>query len=333
MKKVTILVLVAVMGFVLFYFVTGAFLVYNKPIQSKHLLLEGWLPSNTIESASQYIINNKIDSIWIIGMKPKNENTSNLGFSEKDGFQIKKQNGRMKIAWSGVYNYELSSEKIPASGVFKIGMFGTQIRDIYPYYKIFANKRLLKTGFVTNLDSIYSIPLPILTDTIVNLMICYENDAMIRKSDRNLYITSVFIDSLKVEDIAQKKFFVKKGKKRIPFLGSPMENMKNYLAEFRVDSNKIKIVESKYKALNRTLALANLAGNYLKNTEIEDLNIFTTTYHSRRTYLNFRNCINENIRIGCIASDSENKPRWFKFTRNLDERISLLYSWVYWWFN
>jgi hypothetical protein len=247
---------------------------------------------------------------------------------------LEESTDKVDMAWSGMLIYEIPTNKIQYPDMLNISMYGTPVNNIYPHFKIFINDSLLKSGFVNDSDSVFSFSLKKYTpDKNFSLKIYFDNDAMIKDSDRNMFVTRVLIDSTNINKIASKKYYLLMNNDDSEFFDSGTEDIKRYLTDFGIEPDKIKIAETNNELLNNTLALSKKAGNFFKNSKIKDLNIYANSHHSGRTFLNFRNCIKKDIKIGCIATDSENDPDWFMFYENVDERISLFFSWVYWWFN
>jgi hypothetical protein len=91
-------------------------------------------------------------------------------------------------------------------------------------------------------------------------------------------------------------------------------------------------VEVNYHPINKSLALAKGAKKYFDKTEIKNINIITADKHSGRSYLNFKNCLEENIEVGCIPVKRD-IPEKTSLYDGIDERVSLLVTWMYWWFH
>ncbi|WP_143525174.1 carbohydrate-binding domain-containing protein [Labilibacter marinus] len=320
-----------VLFIILSYFISGSFLSYNKPINSSYLLLEDWASYAVAEDAQNYFVENNIDSIFIIGMKYPDSTVSlqELNTARK----LKKRENTYSMYWSGILGFEISSEKLKDPSVLSIKMRGSIGDNTYPHYNIYANKTLIGSGFVNEKDSVYKFNISNkIDDPLSHVLIYFDNDHLTSTGDRNLYVSERYIDSINIDSIATDNFFIIKAEPfNFKFI-SNLRSVKCYLNDLGIDSARVRLVETPYCPINKTLAMAKGAKEYFNKTDIQNLNIITATEHSSRTYLNFKNCLQENMEVGCIPSEKsiQNKKSFYS---GIDERISLTLTWMYWWFN
>ncbi|MCK5705776.1 MAG: hypothetical protein KAI29_31720 [Cyclobacteriaceae bacterium] len=331
MNKAAVFTSGLVLFIILFYMISGLFLTYNKPVKSPYVLLEDWISYTIAEDASNYIFENNIDSVFVVGMK--NSNTS-VSLHEIDKTEKLKKNGNIyAMYWGGILGFEIPSEKLNESFTLNIKMRGTSYTKHFPHYEIFLNRQLIGTGFINEKDSVYKFILSKnISDSVAYLLINFDNDRSGPTGDRNLYIADIYIDSMGIDSLTRDNFFIPNTAEPNINYVSKLNTIKYYLADLGFDSSKVKLVEVDYDPFNKSLALAKGAKKYFRKTEVKNINIFTANIHSRRSYLNFKNCLDENIELGCIPGNGDIRGRTSLY-EGFDERISLLLTWIYWWFH
>lgn len=331
MKKTIFIVSGVMLFIILLYLISGIFLIYKKTVNSPYVLLEDWISYSIIEDASNYIVKNNIDSVFVVGMKNLN-NSINLQEINKTR-KLEKKRNTYAMYWSGILGFEIPTEKLKETFTLHIKMRGTRDIKHFPHYKIFVNKQLISTGFVNETDSVYEFNIPnYITDSLTYILINFDNDIATSQGDRNLYISDIYINTMNIEALTTKNFFISDTLKTIMDFVSNANNIKNYLKDLGYDSSKVKLIEVNYDSFNKTLALAKGAKIYFSNSEVKNINIITAKNHSRRSFLNFKNCLEKKVKVGCIPrkDDTQNK---FSLPVGIDERISLILTWIYWWFH
>ena len=154
MKKTTIAASGILLISILLYLISGLFLTYSKPVKSPYVLLEGWISPSVLEEASNYIVENNIDSVFIVGVK--NSNTS-VSLQEIDKTRkIKKNwNNLYALYGGGILGFEIPTEKLKESFTLNVKMHGTSYATLFPHYQIFFNTQLINSGFVNEQDGVY----------------------------------------------------------------------------------------------------------------------------------------------------------------------------------
>lgn len=331
MRKIVFITSGIVFFFILLYIISGIFLIYEKPVKSPYVLLEGWISHTIVEDASNYIIENNIDSVFIVGMK--NSNTS-VSLQEIDKTRkLQKNRNTYAVYWDGILGFEIPTERLKESFTLNVKMRGTSDVNHFPHYEIFVNKQVIGTGFVNEKYSSYEFILSKnITEPLTYILINFDNDNITSTGDRNLYISDIYIDSMEIDSITTDNFFISKiAEPNISYFAK-LNTIKYYLEDLGYDTSRVKLVEINYDPFNKSLALAKGAKKYFSKTEVKAINIITANKHSSRSYLNFKNCLEENIEVGCIPGNRNIQKKTSLYDR-IDERVSLLLTWIYWWFN
>lgn len=332
MKKTVILLSAVLLISILFYLVSGLFLTYQKSVESQYVLLEDWIPFNALEEASNYIIENNIDSVFIVGVKNSNTSESKQEIDKTKKLK-KNRNNIYALCGSGILGFEIPTENLKESFILTVKMHGTSYKNLFPHYRIFSNKQLISSGFVNEKEDVYQFIISKkTTDPLTCILINYDNDMTDSIDDRNLFISGIYIDTMDIDSIMLDNFYIAYTNKPNINYVSKMDNIKYYIRDRGYDTTKVKFIEVNYDSFNKSLALAKGAKKYFSNTEVENINIITTKAHSGRSYLNFKNCLDKNIEVGCIPINI-NFLKNHSFYVRIDERLSLLLTWIYWWFH
>jgi len=311
--------------------ISGIFLTYEKPVQSPYVLMEGWISFTIVEDVSNYIEKNNIDSVFVVGMKNL-QPTVSLQEIDKTK-KLQKNRNTFAMYWSGILGFEIPSEKLKESFTLNVKMRGTSNNNHFPHYKILVNKQVIGTGFVNEKDSSYEFHLSKnITDSLTYILINFDNDNRTSSGDRNLYISDIYINSVDIDSISTDNFFISSPVESNINHIAKLNTIKYYLEDLGYDTSRVKLVEVNYHPFNKSLALAKGAKKYFSKTEVKNINIITANKHSTRSYLNFKNCLEENIEVGCIPGNREIQEKT-SFYDGIDERVSLILTWIYWWFN
>ena len=328
MKKAAFIASVILVLTALLYVATGKLLSCEKPIKSRYVLLEGWISHTVLENASNYIVDNNIDSVFIVGMK-NSISSIEIPVINKNRKLKKHGNNEYVIYWSGILGFEIPTEKLQESFTLNVKMHGKGYAKLFPHYRVFFNQQLISTGFVNEKDSVYKFNISTnATDSVSCIQFNYDNNI----SDRTLYISGIYIDTMDIDSLMLDNFFNSYAEMQAIHYVPKINDIKYYLGDRGFDTSKVKFIEVTEESFSKTLALAKGAEKYFSKNGIKNINIITANKHSSRSYLNFRKCLEKNTEVGCIpvATFVDNET---SIPAGLDERISLLISWIYWWFH
>lgn len=320
------------------YIITGNYLIYNNPNNSKNLLIEDWVPVTLLEELKSKNIIDKADSIYIIGMEfPEKQNLlTQIRNNNPQSIASKKNNNTNFLYKNTCLLYCVNSHQLEEPTTLYINMKGDFAFNYYPHYKIIIDDQIVSSGFVSGKDSLYSFKINhFFKDSLVLIQIQYDNDFWGGKGiDRNLHISTININSTNIDSISlYHQIISDEALRNLPQpFSSNAHNKKHYLEDLGIDPNKIKVIETKYtKNRNITLYLSKAAGLYFQNHPQKDFLIATTMMHSHRTYLNFKNSLSKETNLGCMAIKVEYGKK--ERINKTDEIFSLIFSYLYWLFN
>lgn len=331
MKKIWFYISIAIIGILLLYYILGYLLAVNKPINSPYILLEGWMSHIVMEEASQYIKDENVDSIFIIGMK-YSEVVTEINDVHKTRI-INPKNNLIVLNSNGFIAISLPNHVFSDTSKIQFNLRGSKDVKYMPHYEFFMNGNIIGHGFANDTPNNFTFKLSKNTkDSTSYFLINFDNDRNTKHGDRNLYISDVFVDSVKIGELTNDIFFVASSESpNIPYV-LRQNTVQYYMHDCKIDSSKIRIIEIDYTYLNKSIAFAKGAQKYIHNSNLTSFNLVTADIHSARSYFNFKNSLGNRIKLGCIPV-KRNSYKQNSIKQGIDERISLVYTWFYWLFN
>lgn len=315
---------------VIIYLTLGALTSFDKPVKSNNYIIEGWQSRAFLEETVRQIDVSTVDTFYIIGMdRSKYYNPYKI----KEGY-IKYKS--FVLYGEGIATFDLPTNILSKNNQITLNFRGEAVNQICPHFILKVNQQKIASGFVTPNDSCYSFQFSKpASDSLHIITIEFDNDSDYKQgNDRNLEISNIKINNTPIESLAVKSYYFYTIGKNLRIYISPSRNSIGYLTDLGVDSNRIKLIPLNYIRDNKTKAIAQGAERYFASSTIRDLNIITSEGHSRRSYINFHNCLAENnIDVGCIsvtAPQLRDDSMKRKIYLAIDKRVSLVGTWAYW---
>jgi uncharacterized SAM-binding protein YcdF (DUF218 family) len=312
---------------ILSYFILGLFLRFEKTIKSQNIIVEGWASRMVIENAPSFFLDEKIDSIFIFDFF---KDKTSISLKDVDrSVKLKQRNTAYSLSWNGTLIFEIPTSKLQDTFTLSLTMRGSVSKNRLAHFNIFINKKLIDSNFTTKERSAYNYTIQknSANDTTY-VLINFDNDVVVNNEDRNLYVSNIFINSEDIHSLAIDHFFIPSNSESGMALISELNSLKNYLTDFGLDPLKIKVIKVNQKNNNNTFTLATAAKAYFITSKIKNANVITPDFHSRRSYLNFKNCLKDSLEIGCIPINTNLTKNTLQ--NNIDERASLLFTMMYW---
>ncbi|MBN2349196.1 MAG: hypothetical protein JXJ22_10180 [Bacteroidales bacterium] len=278
-----------------------SFLRFNRELSSEILVIESWIPDYALNNVVDIINSKDYNQIIIIG----NPYTKELTLSE-----------------NGYLVFDLSQQVIKFSDdslhQIKINMFGSSVKRTNAHFKILVNGYQIGDGFTKNRPTDYYFSCTI--KPIKEISVLFDNDFIYKSHDRNLYISSLFVDNTEIHlynnnviyNLVQPSYQIKSRK----FQKTPADELCNKLIDFGVpDSIMVSLTSyNKYKSKTYTNALDVL--KYLQDNHpyTKSINIYTMDIHSRRSWLSYKRAFGEKYQIGVInfTNNEFGKDNWWK---------------------
>ncbi len=287
-------------------------------------IIEAWIPPPSLEYAAEYLLKNDIDSVYLVGVGhecsfKKNTDSENLSFP-------------VNIVSNGYVMMHPNDENIQGDSIC-IDIEGYSANNIGAFVLFFVNDQLIDQRIISGRDTINIH----CKDALKNLIIYFANDTYCKKKeDRNLRIHSIAFD--------QDKFKLEKQLGGVHILPeelamSDAKKVQLYLEELGHSNICFEWIERNTNKNNKTLQAALLFKKWMekqaKPTKRLKVNIFTSKYHSERTYINYKNALKPYAEIGIITADEtfyncDSPHADNNFFAWVDESVSLIYTKLYW---
>jgi hypothetical protein len=296
------------------------YLSKSEKVNANILLVEGWLPEAAIELASTEFKTNRYDYIITTGLK------SDADYYEltMDGYLIFYPGDRFsKSTESGIHT-------ISVSAYSELGGINCA------HFNLFINDSLVSDFIVHKKKQEYSIKWAGQLTKIDSIVVQFDNDAVGRFGDRNIYVKDVTIDnSIKIPYLNNSEYDISDldGQRRIANdYNSIAEYAAKRLFSMGIDSALIYAIPCERTNINRTLTSAIAVGDWLKNSDIkvEGINIISAGTHSRRTWMAYSKILDKSYKIGIISLPDYRYSRSskIKFIKTLRETIAIVYYWL-----
>ncbi|MGI6312036.1 MAG: hypothetical protein ACOXZU_10940 [Bacteroidales bacterium] len=319
------LTLVIIAGMLLFgNFSTNRLVTYLSPshrVDANTVILEGWLPSYTIDSAKKEFERESYNLIILTGLKHYGLDYCTVGMN---GFLI-------------FYPGQIfKDETLKEEHLIEIDAFSEMDGIYQSHINFYVNDSLISDFNISMKKQKYPVKWYGSLGSIDSLMIEFTNDMLDDYGDRNLYVKElIFNEIIKIHYRNNSVYDIGAldNKNRMPsdYDSSPAIK-KRKLISSGVDSSKIIVITAENTRMNRTLASALAVKRWIDTSEyqIRGLNIMSLGVHSRRTWITYKRVLNKSYDIGIIPITEINQPDFYR-NSNLSlwkETLSLFYYWI-----
>jgi hypothetical protein len=277
-----------------------SFLIREKEIRGKFLIVEGWIPTHAIYEATEEFKNNSYDCILTTGGSLKEE-------------LIMHSNGCLNI----YLNINTCEIKLNSTNRVTIYACGTPCNHIFPEMKLIVNQDTIGSVGVGKNQKGYSFE--ITTHDIDSIILVYSNDYFNRFSDRNLYIHKIELNNYSISVRSPGIYYCyyqnNRKIKEETILGNYADLAKSRLIQFGIPDSLIISLPSLNISKLRTYSSAITVSDYIKHQvpTTESVTVYSYDVHSRRTFLSYKKAFNNDIKIGLLNTRNKdyNCYNWF----------------------
>ncbi len=279
------------------------FLCFSQPVNTQTMLVEGWLNNYALEIASKEYKDNNYKLLLTTGGKLpefyKMSETGGLVFCIEEIPQLPD-------------NIQISDITLECYGYKALGSF--------PHVNIRIDEKIVSSFTVGRMKKDYHLKLPEKLAGFKRLIIEYPNDAYDTHSDRNLVVSGLHFNDIKLELRGKGRYFDRGLIDGIDLIKVNAHDFAFQSAGFIhncgvADSSLIPISPGKAK-INRTLNNALAVANWINHSKlpIKSINILSFDTHARRSLLVYRKVLPHDIEIGIIAirNYSYDPARWWR---------------------
>lgn len=322
--------IIRVLSFILlFLFITGlifikpafkylsGFLSKSEKVDANLLVVEGWLPDNALQQASEEFKNHKYDYLITTGIKT----TFTYFGLYSNGFLVFYPGSR----FAGIN--ENSEHRIGISAYSDLG------GENRAHLNILINDSLITDFFADKKKHTYTVNWIGALSKVDSISVQFDNDGWGKFGDRNLFVESISIDDSLVIPYMNNSSYIETDAKnkriQIKNFYSNAELARGKLISMGIDSAKIIATPGDKVKINRTLTSVLAFRDWIKkcNINITGINVFSMGTHARRTWMTYNKILNEKYRIGIISVPYYRKENEIKVFKILRETLGILYYW------
>jgi hypothetical protein len=316
--KIKVLIFISVSLFLIsLLYLAHPFLAYNHPVKSKVLVIEGWLPDFALEQA--------------------------VAEFEKNNYQLAITTGGplpefLEMSSGGYLIFELDSAGIiiDSAQAISIRNYGSKADTTYAHFTVFADEQLIGDSYSSSKvrETVFYLPTG---RAIRQLIIHYDNDAVLNGEDRNLYIHSITLGSETFLARAPNVWY-DYGKldgvnRRETCYLTIAEDCADRLQRMGLDKHMIVAAPAPSVTRHKTYASAVAVKNWLdaSGLNVESICIFSLGTHARRTHLSYKKAFGRTMDIGILAGESKkyNAQQWWTSKKGIQAVMRELFSYFY----
>lgn len=291
------------------------------------LVIESWLVGVNLEEAAGYILENNIKDVWISGIDPIKSPSAADSAKQFEKFP--------KGLIGNGYIALFLKDSLKKSNI-RLILEGHESKGYGAYYLIFNDGDILKSGFVSDKDT---LTLHSVAHRNSPIVIAFLNDTFCKKgSDRNF-----ILHSAEPAIALDRKEFAITGIDGFP-ANIPVSRevfIQKYLFDLGCENLDYEVFSTLYSGSNKTLHSAlnfkKRLSQERKNSTVTGMNVYTSRHHAKRTYLNYKNALKGITEVGVVfptekENDCETLSWPIRMRSIADEYLSIIYTWYYWLF-
>jgi hypothetical protein len=298
----------------------SSYLSKSEHVKANILVVEGWLPENSLKMAYEEFKKNGYDYIITTGLKTS---INYFGLYE-NGFLIFYPNSR----FSGINEDGNHSIEVDA--------FSELDGKNRAHFNIYINDSLIANSYAEKSKGKYTFKWKGRLDVIDSIMVQFDNDNWGNFGDRNLYVKEINIDhkiTIPYKDNSVYSVFYRGGEERVKNnFNSNAEFARNRLIFMGINSSQIIATYGETVIVNRTLTSALAFRDWIKQTnkDITGINIISMGAHARRTWMIYNRILNEKYPIGIISLPDYiyTQSRIYRLFKNIRETLGIIYYWI-----
>jgi hypothetical protein len=340
---VVLLFLLVSITYFIFLFNSFTFFAYRNPVKSDVLIIEAWIPSFEVEQALPVINSDSISSVIIVGKNYPNDSDSIFTM-----FQNKFENAFQseKLENAGIWLYANSSLvfnlraasfacELDDTLAIAIRAKGSESAGFFSHFNVIINGNYCGGAFTKATDSAFLFEIKQPAEGLQSIVVRFDNDLVYQNIDRNLNILSVKVGESEIDATDQNSILIKDAGSYSSGFDSQADELKNYLIQTGIPTDKVTSISFESVRRNQTLAAAKAFKNYSSSGKISSLNLVSSGLHSRRTWLTYKRLLGDGFTVGVINFKQSDFKKGTQdgnriaFIHLIDESFSYLFNWIY----
>ena len=315
LKTAAIAFLALIMVLLVSLFIASTLLLYEKRIDAGHLLVEGWVPRPTLLAAFDEFKKENYQYIITSGSPL----TGPISLNSNTFLIFKPQFEDTNCGADSIITFSINAESSLGPKDSAHFVFWVNDQPLKGFYTIDANG-----GFIVDWEKG--------PQDMDSIMIEFDNHAYIARKERNLIINRLSINGTSLNaknSLIFKDIGTPFGEDRINLSAGNYADLAGiFFIEAGIPISKVISVANHDKNHRRTLGNALAVKEWIDrggNSGIK-INIITTRYHSRRTWLTYKKVLDGVAEVGVIPQgDFEQHPLGSKNLTKFKESLALIY--------
>jgi hypothetical protein len=297
----------------------SGYLSKSEEVKANLLIVEGWLPDNSLKMVYEEFQNHGYDYIVTTGMK------STIRYFNLfcDGYLIFYMN-KYQPVMSETHHHSI-----------EIDSYSEMDGENAAHFNVFINDSLVADFFAAKQRKKYKITWDGDIREIDSITIQFDNDRWEKLIDRNLYVKEICIDNkITISYLNNSEYDLGKldGKYRtVNNITSNADLARNRLIALGIDSSKITAISAERVRISRTLTSALAFRKWIETTDkdIKGINIISLGTHARRTWMTYNKILHEKNNIGIISlpDNTYQYSRHKRVLKTFRETLGIIYYW------
>lgn len=314
-----VLFILAIVGAGLVKNYAYTFLAREKPVDAQVLVVEAWLPTNSVREAARKFLKGNYTFVATVG-------------GQRTSPYLPMMNGGTLM-----YTPELFSNPVQADSIH-VQAWGSSVLNEFAHFQVWVNDTLVGQTYVEYAAHTYTFPIKSELGPVQKLDIVYDNDLAFTDStgghDRNFFIGEVALGEMKYLPYSDKIYYAWGDTMYTQLWFYPEESAK-VLMEEGVPKDKIVVIPVTVAETSRTYQNAVAFSHWMqKHPELNSVNIVSQAAHTRRSYLMYRRNLKDSIKIGSMAlKDRMYDHYWYRSRRGrkliIDQYLKYIYALIF----
>lgn len=266
------------------------FLAPTDRVDASVLVIEGWISEEALQQAVEEIEKKSYEQVLVTSI------------AHDSAFRMYSQ-GALIFRLADIKNYN-ESESFQE---VKILSFGNPAGGVQAHAKVLVDTVQVGEFTTTDTPAWHRIPIPAPTSAD-SVIIVYDNDKIIEKEDRDLFVYKIQLDSI---SIPARHPVVRYDRGKLDGQNvlrtdyqSEAEEATKFIINQGVDSELVHTLTAPWVDYERTFTTAQEVKKWLPDT-ISAITLISESVHARRSRLVYQRIFGDSTKVGIIAANSK----------------------------
>jgi hypothetical protein len=320
-------------------FVLPPFLAFHHPVESTNLLIESWISAREIEQAAEYgLQENGTYHYFINGFNyPDVDNHCCMDSIFISDPETTESGSGVWLLTNGSLQIHIPENLNCKTGdtvVFNLLTKGKVVAGYAAHFNVIINGHRVGGGFTQEEPEYYQFNWVAGHLGLQSVFIRFNNDLWTHSGDRNLFVSSINIADQHIKPGPENSRIIYDSNIWTTGFNSQADEMADYLIALDLDPSRITILRFDPVQQNQTRVAAMAFVHYLEQHSISSINVVTSGFHSRRTWVTYKTLAGNNTTLGVLFFPMDAAPKYdhrFSYRKDLqilNEFISYFSNWI-----